>query len=101
MINYSVYGGIQTHGYLTPMANAAEYKTLFNEMVVNDNASLLPNNPLFKKPIPDTIAMAIQIGWALYFVLLPSRIMNFLSVEEMRKHNMLFLPTTLIRMGLF
>jgi len=58
LINYSVYGGIQTHGYLTPMANAAEYKTLFNEMVVNDNAGLLPNNPLFKKPIPDTIAMA-------------------------------------------
>jgi TonB-dependent starch-binding outer membrane protein SusC len=58
VINYSVYGGIQTHGYLTPMANAAEYKTLFNEMVVNDNAGLLPNNPLLKKPIPDSIAMA-------------------------------------------
>ncbi len=57
-INYSVYGGIQTHGHLTPMANAAEYKTLFNEMVVNDNAGLAPNNPLIKSPIPDSIPMA-------------------------------------------
>jgi len=57
-INYSVYAGVQTHGYLTPMANAAEYKTLFNEMVVNDNAGLAPNNPLLKSPIPDSIVMA-------------------------------------------
>ncbi len=58
LVNYSVYGGIQAHGYLTPLANAAEYKTLFNEMVVNDNAGLLPNNPLLKRPIPDSIGMA-------------------------------------------
>jgi TonB-dependent SusC/RagA subfamily outer membrane receptor len=45
IINYSVYAGVQTHGYLTPMVNAAEYKTLFNEMVVNDNQGLAPNNP--------------------------------------------------------
>lgn len=57
-INYSVYAGIQTHGYLTPMVNAAEYKTLFNEMVVNDNAGLALNNPLLKSPIPDSISMA-------------------------------------------
>jgi TonB-linked SusC/RagA family outer membrane protein len=57
-INYSVYAGIQTHGYLTPMTNAAEYKTLFNEMVGNDNAGLAPNNPLLKAPIPDSIPMA-------------------------------------------
>jgi TonB-dependent starch-binding outer membrane protein SusC len=57
-INYSAYAGIQTHGYLTPMANAAEYKTLFNEMVANDNAGLAQNNPLIKSPIPDSIPMA-------------------------------------------
>ncbi|MDP4215036.1 MAG: TonB-dependent receptor [Bacteroidota bacterium] len=57
-INYSVYAGIQTHGYLTPMVNASEYKTLFNEMVANDNAGLAPNNPLLKSPIPDSIQMA-------------------------------------------
>jgi TonB-dependent starch-binding outer membrane protein SusC len=57
-INYSVYAGIQTHGYLTPMTNAAEYKTLFNEMVENDNVGLAPNNPLIKAPIPDSISMA-------------------------------------------
>jgi TonB-dependent starch-binding outer membrane protein SusC len=57
-IGYSVYTGIQTHGYLTPMTNAAQYKTLFNEMVANDNVGLLPNNPLLKSPIPDSIPMA-------------------------------------------
>jgi TonB-linked SusC/RagA family outer membrane protein len=57
-INYSVYAGVQTHGYLTPMTNAAQYKTLYNEMVVNDNAGLAVGNPLIKKPIPDTIPMA-------------------------------------------
>jgi TonB-linked SusC/RagA family outer membrane protein len=57
-INYSVYAGVQTHGYLTPMTNAAEYKTLFDEMVVNDNAGLTPPNPLIKIPIPDSIPMA-------------------------------------------
>ena len=57
-INYSVYAGVQTHGYLTPMTNAAEYKTLFNEMVANDNAGLAPTNPLLKAPIPDSIPMA-------------------------------------------
>jgi TonB-linked SusC/RagA family outer membrane protein len=58
VINYSVYAGVQTHGYLTPMTNAAEYKTLYNEMVANDNAGLAPTNPLIKIPIPDTIPMA-------------------------------------------
>ena len=58
VINYSVFAGVQTHGHLTPMVNAAEYKTLFNEMVTNDNQGLLPNNPLLKSPIPDTIQMA-------------------------------------------
>jgi len=57
-INYSVYAGVQTHGYLTPMTNAAEYKTLYNEMVGNDNEGLAPNNPLIKIPIPDSIPMA-------------------------------------------
>jgi TonB-linked SusC/RagA family outer membrane protein len=57
-INYSVYAGVQTHGYLTPMTNAAEYKTLFNEMVANDNVGLAPTNPLLKTPIPDSIPMA-------------------------------------------
>jgi TonB-linked SusC/RagA family outer membrane protein len=57
-INYSAYAGIQTHGYLTPMTNAAEYKTLFNEMVANDNVGLAQNNPLIKSPIPDSIPMA-------------------------------------------
>jgi len=57
-ILYSVYAGVQTHGYLTPMANAAEFKTLYNEMVVNDNAGLAPGNPLIKIPIPDSIPMA-------------------------------------------
>ncbi|HLX65737.1 MAG TPA: SusC/RagA family TonB-linked outer membrane protein, partial [Puia sp.] len=57
-IIYSVYAGVQTHGFLTPMTNAAEYKTLYNEMVVNDNAGLAPNNPLIKIPIPDSVQMA-------------------------------------------
>lgn len=57
-INYSVYAGVQTHGYLTPMTNAAEYATLYNEMVVNDNVGLAPTNPLIKVPIPDSIPMA-------------------------------------------
>ena len=57
-INYSVYAGVQKHGYLTPMANAAEYKTIYNEMVANDNEGLSANNPLIKKPIPDSIQMA-------------------------------------------
>lgn len=57
-ISYSVYAGVQTHGYLTPMASASEYKTIFNEMVANDNEGLAPNNPLIKRPIPDSIAMA-------------------------------------------
>ena len=57
-INYSVYAGVQTHGFLTPMTTATEYKTLFNEMVVNDNAGLAPTNPLLKTPIPDSIPMA-------------------------------------------
>jgi TonB-linked SusC/RagA family outer membrane protein len=57
-INYSVYTGIQTHGYLTPMATASEYKTIYNEMVANDNAGLSPGNPLLKSPIPDSIPMA-------------------------------------------
>ncbi len=57
-ISYSVYGGVQTHGYLTPMADASEYKTIFNEMVANDNEGLAPNNPLLKRPIPDSIPMA-------------------------------------------
>jgi TonB-linked SusC/RagA family outer membrane protein len=57
-ISYSVFTGIQTHGFLTPMANATQYKTLFNEMVANDNAGLAPNNPLIKSPIPDSIPMA-------------------------------------------
>lgn len=58
LINYSVYAGIQTHGFLTPMVNASEYKTLYNEMVDNDNSILSPNNPLRKSPIPDSISMA-------------------------------------------
>jgi TonB-dependent starch-binding outer membrane protein SusC len=58
VINYSVYAGVQTHGYLTPMTNAAEYKTLYNEMVANDNAGLAPTNPLIKIPIADSIPMA-------------------------------------------
>jgi len=57
-INYSVYAGIQTHGFLTPMVNAPEYKTLYNEMVQNDNSILSPNNPLRKSPIPDSISTA-------------------------------------------
>ncbi|HUZ61512.1 MAG TPA: TonB-dependent receptor [Hanamia sp.] len=57
-LSYSGYTGIQTHGYLTPMVNATEYKTLFNEMVENDNSILSPNNPLTKSPIPDSISMA-------------------------------------------
>lgn len=57
-ITYSVYTGIQTHGYLTPMATASQYKTIYNEMVANDNAGLSPNNPLLKRPIPDSIQMA-------------------------------------------
>jgi len=57
-IIYSVYGGVQTHGHLTPMTNAAEYKTLYNEMVVNDNVGLAPGNPLIKIPIPDSVPMA-------------------------------------------
>ncbi len=57
-INYSVYAGVQTHGYLTPMATASEFKTIYNEMVANDNAGLAANNPLLKKPIPDSIQMA-------------------------------------------
>jgi len=57
-INYSAYAGVQKHGYLTPMTNAKEYQTLFNEMVANDNSGLSPNSPLIKTPISDAIPMA-------------------------------------------
>ncbi len=57
-INYSMYAGVQTHGHLTPMTNATQYKTLYDEMVVNDNEGLAPNNPLLKAPIPDSIPEA-------------------------------------------
>ncbi|HEY4875601.1 MAG TPA: TonB-dependent receptor, partial [Puia sp.] len=57
-LSYSVYTGIQKHGFLTPMANASEYKTLFNEMVENDNTGLASNSPLIKTPISNSIPMA-------------------------------------------
>jgi TonB-linked SusC/RagA family outer membrane protein len=56
-INYSGYAGIQTHGKLTKMCNAQEYKTLFNEAAANDNA-IVTNAVLMRTPISDTIPMA-------------------------------------------
>jgi TonB-linked SusC/RagA family outer membrane protein len=57
-INYSGYMGVQKHGFLTPMTNAQDYLTLFNEMTTNDNTGLDVNSPLIKKPIANTVPMA-------------------------------------------
>jgi TonB-dependent starch-binding outer membrane protein SusC len=55
--NYSGYGGLQTHGTLTKMVNTAEYVTLYNEAVANDNVDI--SNPVLKRsPIPPGIPMA-------------------------------------------
>ena len=55
--SYSGYVGFQTHGYLTPMADATEYQTLYNEAVNNDNAEI--TNPILKRSViarqPDKI----------------------------------------------
>ncbi len=56
-INYSGYAGVQTHGKLTKMASAQEYKTLFNEAAANDNA-ITTNAILMRASIPDSIPMA-------------------------------------------
>src|ERR1017187_4059567 len=56
-ISYSGYAGVQTHGKLTKMVNAQEYKTLFNEAAANDNA-ITVNPILMRKLIPDSIPMA-------------------------------------------
>ena len=56
-INYSGYAGVQTHGKLTKMSDAQEYKTLFNEAATNDNA-IVSNAILKRKLIPDSIPMA-------------------------------------------
>jgi TonB-linked SusC/RagA family outer membrane protein len=56
-ISYSGYAGVQTHGKLTKMVNAAEYKTLFNEAAANDNA-ITPNPILQRAPIPDSVPMS-------------------------------------------
>lgn len=37
-ISYNGQFGFQTHGHLIPMANAAEYRDIYNESVANDNA---------------------------------------------------------------
>jgi TonB-linked SusC/RagA family outer membrane protein len=54
LITYSSYVGVQTHGYLTPMTNAAQYQELFNESVANDNMDI-PNPVLQRDPIPDSL----------------------------------------------
>ncbi len=56
-LNYSGYGGVQTHGKLTPMCNTAEYVQLFNEAAANDNVDI--SNPILKRlPIPAGLPMA-------------------------------------------
>lgn len=37
-ISYNGQFGFQTHGHLIPMANAAQYREIYNESVANDNA---------------------------------------------------------------
>ena len=56
-VNYSGYYGVQTHGFLTPMANAQQYKTLYNEAATNDNA-LVTNAILLRPLISDSVQMA-------------------------------------------
>lgn len=56
-INYSGYGGYQSHGALPKMANTAEYVELYNEAADNDNAGV--TNPALLRPkIPPTVDMA-------------------------------------------
>jgi TonB-linked SusC/RagA family outer membrane protein len=55
--NYSSYGGVQTHGKLTKMANAAEYVELYNEAADNDNAGVT-NPALIRPKIPVGLATA-------------------------------------------
>ncbi len=50
-ISFNSYTGIQQHGRLIPMANTAEYVSIFNESVVNDNVGV-ENPSLQRRPIP-------------------------------------------------
>jgi len=55
--NYSGYGGFQSPGTLTKMANTAEYVEAYNEAADNDNAGVT-NPALIRPKIPAGINMA-------------------------------------------
>lgn len=40
--NYNFYGGIQTHGYLTPMTNTEDYIEIYNEAALADGREPIP-----------------------------------------------------------
>ncbi|MBO0939870.1 TonB-dependent receptor [Fibrella sp. HMF5335] len=62
-ISFNAYGGVQTHGRLIPMANTAQYVSIFNEAVVNDNADFT-DPALFRRPItPDIAASLPNTNW--------------------------------------
>lgn len=42
--SYNFYGGIQTHGHLTPMANTDEYIEIFNEAAAADERDPIPDD---------------------------------------------------------
>lgn len=37
-VSFNAEAGVQTHGYLTPMVNTADYISIYNEAARNDNA---------------------------------------------------------------
>lgn len=55
--NYSGYGGFQSHGTISKMANTAQYVELYNEAADNDNAGVT-NPALIRPKIPAGISMA-------------------------------------------
>ncbi len=42
-LSYNFYGGIQTHGHITPMCNTEEYIKIFNEAAVADGRDIIPD----------------------------------------------------------
>ena len=47
-ISYNMQTGVQAHGFLTPMANTAQYVELYNEAAASDNASSAVQRALIK-----------------------------------------------------
>ncbi|MEP7377117.1 MAG: TonB-dependent receptor [Chitinophagaceae bacterium] len=55
--NYSGYGGFQSHGTISKMANTAQYVELYNEAADNDNVGVT-NPALIRPKIPAGMSMA-------------------------------------------